>query len=156
MGFSRQGYRSGLPCPPPGDLPDPGIFLTQGSNSNVVHCRRILYCLRHQGSPVNLVYIIGEGNGNPLQYSCLENPMKRGTWRATVHRVTKSRTRLKRFSMYACIYQHLLASQSSPDPVIIPSRKSRREGGRQVPLALERGVLGDSGTARPPEQHWRR
>ena len=32
----------------------------------------------------------GEGNGNPLQYSCLENPMDRGAWRATVHRVTKS------------------------------------------------------------------
>ena len=35
-----------------------------------------------------------EGNDNPLQYSCLENPMDRGTWRATVHRVAKSRTRL--------------------------------------------------------------
>ena len=34
----------------------------------------------------------GEGNGNPLQYSCLENPMDRGTWRATVHGVAKSRT----------------------------------------------------------------
>ena len=31
----------------------------------------------------------GEGNGNPLQYSCLENPMDRGAWWATVHRVTK-------------------------------------------------------------------
>ena len=36
----------------------------------------------------------GEGN-NPLQYSCLENPMDRGTWRATVHRVAKSQTQLK-------------------------------------------------------------
>ena len=35
----------------------------------------------------------GEGNGNPLQYSYLENSMDRGAWRATVHRVTKSRTR---------------------------------------------------------------
>ena len=33
----------------------------------------------------------GEGNGNPLQYSCLENPMDRGAWRTTVHRVTKIR-----------------------------------------------------------------
>ena len=32
----------------------------------------------------------GEGNGNPLQYSCLENPMDKGAWRATVHRVTES------------------------------------------------------------------
>ena len=34
------------------------------------------------------------GNGNPLQYSCVENPMGRGAWQVTVHRVTKSRTRL--------------------------------------------------------------
>ena len=34
------------------------------------------------------------GNGNPLQYSCLENPMDRGAWRATVHRVAKSQARL--------------------------------------------------------------
>ena len=34
----------------------------------------------------------GEGNGNPLQYSCLENPMNRGSWQATVHGVTKSQT----------------------------------------------------------------
>ena len=34
----------------------------------------------------------GGGHGNPRQYSCLENPMKRGTWRATDHRVSKSWT----------------------------------------------------------------
>ena len=38
------------------------------------------------------------GNGNPLQYSCLENPMDRGAWQATVHRAAKSQTWLKRFS----------------------------------------------------------
>ena len=37
----------------------------------------------------------GEGHGNPLQYSCLENPMDRGAWQAIVHRVAKSWTRLK-------------------------------------------------------------
>ena len=36
----------------------------------------------------------GEGNGNPLLYSCLENPMDRGAWWATVHRITKSQTQL--------------------------------------------------------------
>ena len=36
----------------------------------------------------------GEGNGYPLQYSCLETPMDRGAWRAAVHGVTKSQTRL--------------------------------------------------------------
>ena len=43
----------------------------------------------------------GAGHGNPLQYSCLESPLNRGAWRATVHRATKSRTRLKRLQMYA-------------------------------------------------------
>ena len=37
----------------------------------------------------------GGGHGNPLQYSCLENPLDRGAWWATVCRVTKSQTRLK-------------------------------------------------------------
>ena len=36
----------------------------------------------------------GEGNGNPLQYSCLESSMDRGAWRATVHGVAKSQTQL--------------------------------------------------------------
>ena len=40
----------------------------------------------------------GEGNGNPLQYSCLENPMDGGAWWATVHGVAKSRTRLSNFT----------------------------------------------------------
>ena len=40
------------------------------------------------------------GHGNPLQYSSLENPMDRGTWQATIHRVTKSQTQLKRPSMH--------------------------------------------------------
>ena len=43
----------------------------------------------------------GEENGNPLQYSCLGNPMDRGAWRATVHGVTKSWTWLKRLSTHA-------------------------------------------------------
>ena len=40
----------------------------------------------------------GEGNGNPLQYSCLENRMDRGAWWATVHGVAKSRTQLSDFT----------------------------------------------------------
>ena len=40
----------------------------------------------------------GEGNGNPLQYSCLENPMDEGAWWAAVHGVTKSQTRLSGFT----------------------------------------------------------
>ena len=87
-GFFRPEYWSGLPCPPPGDLPNPGIklrssalqadsllseppgkpkntgvgslsllqgiFLTQESNWDLLHCRQILYHLSYQGSPKNV------------------------------------------------------------------------------------------------------
>ena len=42
----------------------------------------------------------GEGNGNPLQYPCLENPMDRGAWQATVHRVATDQTQLKQLSTH--------------------------------------------------------
>ena len=47
------------------------------------------------GSVPGSVRSPGGGNGNPLQYSCLGNPMDRGAWWATVHSVTKNRKRLK-------------------------------------------------------------
>ena len=59
-------------------------------------CRRHKRCRfnpRSRRSP-------GGGHSNPLQYSCLENPMDRGAWRATVHRVAQSQIRLKRLSMH--------------------------------------------------------
>ena len=43
----------------------------------------------------------GEGNGNPLQYSCLENPMDGGAWEAAVHGVTESWTQLSDFTILA-------------------------------------------------------
>ena len=46
---------------------------------------------------------IGEGNVNPLQYSCLENPVDRGAWWAAIYGVAQSRTQLKQLSMDACI-----------------------------------------------------
>ena len=56
----------------------------------------------------------GVRNSNPLQYSCLENPMDRGAWRATVHRVAKSRTWLKWLSTWRrrehSISAHILAA----------------------------------------------
>ena len=60
----------------------------------------------------------GGGHSNPLQYSWLENPMDRGAWWATIHRVTKSQTQLKRLSTHAILqcrqilYQ--LSHQGSP------------------------------------------
>ena len=43
---------------------------------------------------------MGEGNGTPLQYSCLENPMDGGAWWASVHGVARSRTRLSDFTLF--------------------------------------------------------
>ena len=56
--------------------------------------------IRDVGSIPGLGRSPGEGHSNPLQYSCLENPMDRGAWRATVHRVAKSQTQLKQLSMH--------------------------------------------------------
>ena len=49
--------------------------------------------IRDAGSIPGLGRYTGGGHGNPLQYSCLENPMDKGAWRATVHGVTKSQTK---------------------------------------------------------------
>ena len=46
--------------------------------------------MREMGSNLGPGRSAGEGHGNPLQYSCLENPMDRGTWQPTVHRVAES------------------------------------------------------------------
>ena len=51
--------------------------------------------IRDTGSITGLGRSPGGGYGSPLQYSCLENPMDRGAWRTTVHRIAKRRTRLK-------------------------------------------------------------
>ena len=49
----------------------------------------------------------GEGNGNPLQYSCLENPMEGGAWQATVHGVAKSWTRPSDFTSLLDVYGYI-------------------------------------------------
>ena len=60
-----------------------------GSEDNASACNA-----EDPGSIPGLGRSPGEGNGYPLQYSCLENPMERGAWRATVHKVAKSWTQL--------------------------------------------------------------
>ena len=50
---------------------------------------------------------LGGGNGNPGQYSCLENPMDRGAWRATVHSAAKRQTQLKQLSI-----QHIVSTST--------------------------------------------
>ena len=71
-GFFRQEYWSGLPCPPPGDLPNPGI-----KNPGLPHCKLILYHLSHQGSPRMLKWVacpFSRGSSwprNPSGVSCM-------------------------------------------------------------------------------------
>ena len=60
--------------------------------------------VRDMGSIPGLGRAPGRGHSNPLQCSCLENPLDRGAWWATVHRVTKSGTRMKEFSTKARHY----------------------------------------------------
>ena len=59
---------------------------------------------RNVGSISGLRRSPGGGHGNPLQYSCLENPVDRGAWHSIVYGVTKSWTRLKRLSMHPRIF----------------------------------------------------
>ena len=63
------------------------LGFTGGSDSKESACH-----MGDLGSVSGLGRSPGEGNGNPLQYSCLENSMNRGAWQATVHGVVRSRT----------------------------------------------------------------
>ena len=104
MGFSRQEYWSGLLCPPPGDLPDPGIelvsimspvlsvefFTTNFPDSS--DCKKTACSTEDLCSIPESGRSLGEGNGNSLQYSCQENPVDRGAWQAIVPEVKKSDT----------------------------------------------------------------
>ena len=87
-GFFKQEYWSGLPWPPPGDLPNPGVkprspalwadsLLTEPREAQEYWSG---YPIPSPGDFPNLGIESGEGNGNPLQYSCLENPMNGGAW----------------------------------------------------------------------------
>ena len=69
---------------------------------------------------------IGEGNGNRLQYSCLENPMDRGAWSAAVHGVAKSQARLSNFifTFHFCALKKEMATHSSVLAWRIPGRGS--------------------------------
>ena len=67
----------------------------------------------------------GEGNGTPLQYSCLENPMNRGAWWAAVHGVAKSRTRLSDFT-FAFHFRAFCRRKWQPTPVFLPGESQGR------------------------------
>ena len=68
--------------------------------------------------------LTGEGNGNPLQYTCLENPMDGGAWWAAVHGVAKSRTRLSDFTL--TFRFPALERKWQPTPVLLPGESQGR------------------------------
>ena len=71
--------------------------------------------------PILLIFLgIGEGNGNPLQFSCLENPMDGGAWWTVVHEVARSQIRLSNFTFNF----HFPLSQ--PTPVFLPGESQGR------------------------------
>ena len=74
-------------------LPTP-VFLGFPGGSNYKESACNARCL---GSTPGLGGSLGEGNGYPFEYSCLENSIDKGTWQATVHGVTKNQTRLSDF-----------------------------------------------------------
>ena len=88
---------------------------------------------------ISLTLNSGEGNGTPLQYSCLENPMGGGAWQAAVHGVAKSQTRLSDFTFTFHFYalEKEMATHSSVlawripgmgEPGGLPSMGSHRVG----------------------------
>ena len=104
-------------------------------------CIQSLYCLQ------NLVLCMGEGNGTPLQYSCLENPMDGGAWWAGVHGVAKSRTQLSdfTFTFHFHVLEKEMATHSNVlawripgmgEPGGLPSMGSHRVGQDWSDLAV--------------------
>ena len=91
-----------------------GLFLTQGLKPGLPHWGLAVKqsnCNAGAAGDLGSIPGLGRspagGHGNPLQYSCLENPMDKGAWRATVHRVAKSGTWLKWLSTHGtCMYQN--------------------------------------------------
>ena len=69
--------------------------------------------IRDKGSIPGLGKYPRGGHGNPLQYSCLENPMHREAWRATIHNITKSRTQLRQFSIHTHAKDGVITSKRS-------------------------------------------
>ena len=117
--------------------------------------------VRHDWATSLSLSCIGEGNGNPLQYSCLENPRDGGSWWAAIYGVAQSRTRMKRLSsnssnmVYCCIwapvswavlgisYTHLILNnflRYYPSPQFFPPQTRKLET-EQSTLTCSRSEL---------------
>ena len=112
-----------------------------GSNGKISACNA-----RDSGSP-GLRRSPREGNGNPLQYSCLGNPIDRGAWRATVHGVAENWTQLSNY--YLLTFSPISRGQRSEIKVwarMVPARASEGRSGPGFPpsagaLLVMLGVL---------------
>ena len=149
MGFSRHEYWSGVPLPSPWHDQYYNflvllLYITYSSVSTLrrqwhptpvllpgkSHGRRSLVGCSPWGSEESdtterlhfhfSLSCIGEGNGNLLQYSCLENPMDGGAWWAAVHGVAKSQTRLSNFTF--TFHFHALEKEMATHSSILACR----------------------------------
>ena len=113
MEFSRQEYWSVLPFSSPGDLPDPG------SKARFPTLQAKALLSEPWGKPILyiVVYTYREGNGTPLQYSCLENPMDGGAWWAAVHGVAKRHDWATSLSLFTFMHW---GRKWQPTPVFWP------------------------------------
>ena len=84
----------------------PGVPLVQLQNNSILYS------------------VVGEGNGTPLQYSCLENPMDGGAWKAAVYGVAEGRTWLSNFTF--TFHFHALEKEMQPTPVFLPGESQGR------------------------------
>ena len=108
-----------------------------------------------------VVWVLGEGNGTPLQYSCLENPMDGGAWWAAIHGVTKTRTRLSDFpfTFHFHVLEKEMATHSSVlawrvpgmgEPCGLPSMGLHRVGHDWSDLAVAVSSMGTCCTIKEP------
>ena len=88
-------------------------------------CFSLLACRTSAEKPANNL-IGGEGNGTPLQYSCLENPMDGGAWWAAVQGVANTQTRLSNFT-FTFAFMHW-RRKWQPTPVFLPGESQGRRG----------------------------
>ena len=93
------------------------------------------YNVGDPGSIPGLGRFSAEGNGNPLQYSCLENPMDGGDWGSTVHGVAKTWTRLSNFTLdFPGGLDDKASAYNAGDPGSIPGLGRSAGGGHGNPL----------------------
>ena len=111
---------------------EPWLSFSKGRNmwsNNFIHRQIIFQAKRQHSQAGKNLGLIGEGNGTPLQYSCLENPMDGGAWWAAVHGVAKGQTQLRNFTF--TFHFHALEKEMATHSSVLAWRISgtREPGG---------------------------